>query len=268
MNIIQLTLLKNAGCAGGCKFCSLSVNSEVNRQIGASKEDFQHAYQLARQSNARLELVFPSVGANQREVINLIVERADVIRENRDIELAINPGICTQPGFYTELAQHGVNRYRNNLECSRRLFRELVPQRPLAQGDKLKSLAFAKVAGLKVDTGWLCGLGEEEADIQDIVELIHRASPDSITLNYFDPRESAETFNHTAPSRDIGLERLNQLRTAFPQAELTLGGAYEFWLGTDAIKPFRVDGVYMGRFLDHGLKAELMSSPQQMTALR
>jgi len=262
MNIVQLSLLQNAGCAGGCKFCGLSIDSEVDRKLSATETDFQNAYDRARKSNACLELVFPSVGANQREVLNTLSEMADVIRDNTDIELGINPGICTRADFYTDLAEHGVQRYRNNLESSRRLFQELVPKRPLAQDAKLESLALARAAGLSVDTGWLCGLGENEPDIQDILALLETSSPDSITLNFFDPRESAEVFEHTEPSHQTGLNRLETLRERFPQVTLTLGGAYELWLGKNAHEVSQADGVYVGRFLDHGLQAERQSTPK------
>ena len=256
MNIVQLSLLQNAGCTGGCKFCGLSVNSTVNRELIPNEIELRNAYDRARKSNARLELVFPTVGANQREVLGLLAQMADVIRDNGDIELAVNPGTCTRPGFYSDLAEHGVRRYRNNLECSRRLFQELVPKHQQIQDLKLESLALARSAGLGVDTGWLCGLGEMEDDILDILSLLESSSPDSITLNYFDPGESAEVFGHTEPSYQIGLERLQALRASFPGVELTLGGAYELWLGANASGISQADGVYVGRFLDHGLRAE------------
>lgn len=256
MNIVQLSLLQNSGCAGGCKFCGLSVDSEINRKVTVTREGFQKAYDRARKSDARLELVFPSVGANQHEVLALLSEMADIIHENGDIELAINPGICTRAEFYHGLAEHGVHRYRNNLESSRRLFQELVPKRSLAQDAKLQSLALARAAGLSVDTGWLCGLGEQAPDIQDVLALLERSSPDSITLNYFDPRESAVAFDYTEPSCQTGLDRFQALRARFPHIELTLGGAYELWLGADAIEVSQADGVYVGRFLDHGLQGE------------
>jgi biotin synthase len=256
MNILQLSILKNTGCAGGCKFCGLSVESQVNRESILAETDFEYAFEQAKVTNARLEIVFPTVGANQLEVINLLHKMQPIIQKYQDIELSVNPGICTRPDFYSLLVKYGVSRYRNNLECSRRLFRELVPQRPLAQIEKLNSLVFAREAGLKAETGWLCGLGELEADIQDILMLLEVASPDSITLNFFDSRESAEVFEHTAPSPQIGLERMSVLRDRFSSVEITLGGAYELWLGENGKQVSGANGVYVGRFLDHGLHEE------------
>ena len=256
INIVQLNLLKNAGCAGGCKFCGLSISSEVDRKTTATEKDFQNSFNDARNSNSRLELVFPSVGANQMEVLGLLSKMTDVINDNSDIELAVNPGICTREDFYSQLAELGVSRYRNNLENSRRLFKELVPKRSLAQDSKLQSMDLARAAGLKVDTGWLCGLGENEADIKDMLELLNVSNPDSITLNFFDHRESAEDFDYTTPSRQTGLERITVLRTHFPEVEITLGGAHGLWLGSKAIDIPQINGVYVGRFLDHGLREE------------
>jgi biotin synthase len=254
MNFTQLSLLRASACAGGCQFCGLSIGSEVDR-ASATEADFRAAYFRAREANARLELVFPSVGADQREVLGLLRDMAEVIREYPDVELCVNPGICTRSEFFSELVALGVCRYRNNLETSRRLFRELVPGRPLAQGAKLESLALARKAGLCVDTGWLCGLGENESDTRDILALLEVSAPDSIALNFFDPRESAEAFAHTKPCNGTGLARLRVLRERFPSVEITLGGAYELWLGADASRLSQADGVYVGGFLDHGLQA-------------
>lgn len=226
-----------------------------------TEADFRAAYGRAREANARLELVFPSVGADQREVLSLLRDMAKVIRECSDVELCINPGICTRPRFFSTLAALGVRRYRNNLETSRRLFRELVPRRPLAQDAKMESLALARKAGLGVDTGWLCGLGETEADTREILALLEASAPDSIALNFFDPRESAETFEHTTPCNSTGLARLEALRERFPRVEITLGGAYELWLGVDAPRLSQIDGVYVGAFLDHGLRAARSPAP-------
>ena len=256
MNILQFSLLTNAGCAGGCKFCSLSIDSEANRETSTSPQDFQRAFEDAEAAGARLELVFPTVGANDRDVTNLLSDMQPIIKAFPHVELAINPGICTKRDFYDKLLEFGIHRYRNNLECSRRLFRELVPKRPLAQEVKLVSLHMAQEAGLKADTGWLCGLGENKDDIKDIVELMNIAKPDSITMNYFDPDERAEDFEYTTPSLATGLDMLNTVKHHFPETEITLGGAYELWLGENAEQHIPVSGKYVGRFLDHGLQEE------------
>lgn len=250
MNIFQLSILRNTGCAGGCKFCSLSLE-RISRQVILSESDFERAFEQAKAANARLEIVFSTVGANQLEVFNLLFEMKPVIERHQDVELAVNPGICTRRDFYSLLANHGVSRYRNNLECSSRLFRDLVPQRPLAQAEKLKSLFFAREAGLKADTGWLCGLGEQDDDIQDMLKLLEDASPDSITLNFFNPQEAASIFEYTEPSSYTGLDRMRILRNRFSSVEITLGGSYELWLGENAAGVTGADGVYVGRFLDH-----------------
>lgn len=254
MNILQWSLLQNAGCAGGCKFCGLSVDAEIDRQVSATEVEFQATCDQARRDDARMELVFATVAADQRQVFGFLAGKGEVIAANPDVELAINPGICTRAEFYAQLAAHGIDRYRNNLETSRRLFRELVPGRPRAQDLKLESLALARVAGLKVDTGWLCGLGESDEDIADVLDLLKQSQPDSITLNFFDPRETAEAFDHTEPSVEAGRHRLSALRERFPEVEITLGGAYELWLGVGAPEIAQADGIYVGRFLDHGLR--------------
>ncbi|QNK61066.1 radical SAM protein [Pedobacter sp. PAMC26386] len=256
MNVIQLSLLKNSGCGGGCKFCGLSTTYEADRKTVVTESDFQKAYDQASATNSRLELVFQTVGANIIEVMNVLLEMADVIKKNAHIELAINPGICTRSDFYDQIAKLGIKRYRNNLECSRKLFSALVPKRPLAQDEKLKSILLAHDAGLSVDTGWLCGLGETEADIDDILNLMEIASPDSITLNYFDPLESAEVFAHTIPSEQQGLAYIQLLRGRFPDVELTLGGAYKLWLSSNLNSISNIDGLYLGTFLDHGLRSK------------
>ena len=73
------------------------------------------------------------------------------------------------------------------------------------------------------------------------------------------PAESAEKFEHTEPSVPTGLDRFQELRKHFPELELTLGGAYELWLGENASKLSKADGVYVGRFLDHGMKSESLA---------
>jgi biotin synthase len=262
MNVLQLSLLRDAACAGGCRFCGLSVSSKIGRSVSATEADFRAAYDRARKANARLELVFPSVGADQRQIFSLLRSMEEVIRDYPDVELCMNPGICTRSEFFSDLVAHGVRRYRNNLETSRRLFRNLVPGRPAAQDAKLESLALARKAGLGVDTGWLCGLGEKKSDIQDILALLEASAPDSIAVNFFDPFESATAFEHTKPCNRTGSARLEALRERFPRVEITLGGAYELWLGADAPRLSQVDGVYVGRFLDHGLRAAQLPTPR------
>lgn len=266
MNIIQLSLLKNSGCGGGCKFCGLSKTEATGRETMVTSSDFQKAFDQASATDARVELVFQTVGANVIEVMNFLLEMTEVIKRNSHIELAINPGICTRPDFFDQIANLGIKRYRNNLECSRKLFAEMVPKRPLAQDEKLKSLLLAAEAGLSVDTGWLCGLGETESDVADMLNLLEMTRPDAITLNYFDPGESAEAFAHTIPSVERGLEYIESLRGRFPKVELTLGGAYELWLGSHLNNVSNIDGLYLGTFLDHGLR-EKSQNPKENAAV-
>ena len=262
MNIIQLSLLKNSGCGGGCKFCGLSKTEATDRKTLVTESNFQQTFDQAAATGSRVELVFQTVGANVIEVMNFLLEMKEVIQQNSHIELAINPGICTRPDFYEQIASLGIKRYRNNLECSRKLFAEMVPKRPLAQDEKLKSLLIAREAGLRVDTGWLCGLGETESDVEDMLNLLEIANPDAITLNYFDPQESAAIFAHTNPSAERGMEYIQLLRSRFPEVELTLGGAYKLWLGPHLAQISNIDGLYLGTFLDHGLRAKSLESAE------
>lgn len=261
MNILQFSIFKNTKCAGGCKFCGLSVDSSSNRKTGPIlEEDLQKAFSRARQDGARLEVVFPTVGANPKEVSSFLQRMQGVIQENSDVEIAINPGICTKSAFYENLLRLGVGRYRNNLETSTRLFAELVPNRPGAQKDKLRSLEMARSAGLSVDTGWLCGLGEQKEDIQDLIEMLKSCAPDSITINYFDYRESAEKIDFDRPDKRTAISRFKTLRSSFPNTEITLGGAYMLWLGHDFKDSVSAEGCYVGQFLDHGKKDKSKSS--------
>lgn len=109
-----------------------------------------------------------------------------------------------------------------------------------------------KEVGLSLYSGFILGLGEEVADLEEIVGVLKHFEVDGIVVNFYSyvSGVSFEAFQLT-PSEVF--RRLAQLRILFLNTSIILGEGKKRWLNEDFFRNVIavVDTIYVGCFLNH-----------------
>ncbi len=234
-------------CGGDCKFCGWNCNNEPQgERPRLTPQVLKAEVQEAQKQCQALEIINNTVWVSPRLVKNLY----GLSWVTKEISTGLNIGLCHDPNHFRLFKSLGYSYYVNDLETSPRLYTKFVTTHRWE--DKLTSMRLCCDAGLTLQSGFILGLGETDEDITVIFETLASHNVSSIVMNFYIPINGMPLSEHRL-TPDKALLRLAQLRLAFPETSIILGGGRRQWFGEEMIaKAFGIaDTIYVRRFLDH-----------------
>jgi len=180
----QLLSIKTGGCPEDCGYCPQSAHYDA----GVGREgllDPQHVISVAREAAGRGVTRF-CMGAAWRQAPEgrEFQEVLEMVRGVSELGLEV----CCTLGMLSErqaeqLKEAGLSAYNHNLDTSPEFYGSIITTR--VYGDRLKTLAAVRKAGITVCCGGILGMGEREED--RIGLLLQLASlephPESVPIN-------------------------------------------------------------------------------------
>ncbi len=229
---VILHLLVNAKsglCPEDCTYCSQSAISQASIDkypLLEEEEILKGAYQ-ARDARATRYCIVTSGRAPTRPEVERLCRIVSQIKQEVGIK------ICTSLGFLSEetariLKEAGVDRYNHNLNTSERFYPEICTTH--VYQDRIRTLQYARQAGLELCCGALFGMGETDDDIIELAFALREVAPDSIPINFLHPAPgtSLEKMNYLSPVKCLAI--LSLIRFLNPRQEVRLAGGREFHL--------------------------------------
>jgi biotin synthase len=180
----QLISIKTGGCPEDCAYCPQSAHYEadVERQ---GLLDPQHVISVAKDAAARGVTRF-CMGAAWRDAPQ--GREFDKVLEMVRGVSALGLEVCCTLGMLTEqqavrLKEAGLAAYNHNLDTSPEFYGSIITTR--VYGERLKTLAAVRKAGITVCCGGILGMGERE---EDRIGLLHQLAtlqphPESVPIN-------------------------------------------------------------------------------------
>jgi biotin synthase len=180
----QLLSIKTGGCPEDCGYCPQSAHYDA----GVGREgllDPEHVISVAREAAGRGVTRF-CMGAAWRQAPEGR-EFQKVLEMVRGVS-QLGLEVCCTLGMLTErqaeqLKDAGLSAYNHNLDTSHEFYGSIITTR--VYGDRLKTLAAVRKAGITVCCGGILGMGEREED--RIGLLLQLASldphPESVPIN-------------------------------------------------------------------------------------
>lgn len=180
----QLISIKTGGCPEDCAYCPQSAHydADVERQ---GLLDPQHVIAVARDAASR-GTTRMCMGAAWREAPH--GRDFDKVLEMVRGVSALGLEVCCTLGMLTEeqavrLKDAGLTAYNHNLDTSPEFYGSIITTR--AYGERLRTLAAVRKAGITVCCGGILGMGEKESDrvglLQQLATL--RPHPESVPIN-------------------------------------------------------------------------------------
>lgn len=214
---------RSGRCSENCKYCAQSVNYNTDiEEYGLMEAGtiIKSALTNERAGVHRFSIVTSGKAMNMEEV-----ERMCGIYRQMKKECSIK--LCASHGLlgYEELVklkEAGVERYHNNLETSRRYFKEICTTH--TYDDKVRTIQDAKRAGLSVCSGGIIGLGETMEDRIDMALTLRELKVDSVPVNVLNPIKGTPLQYNRALSYEEILRTAAIFRFTLPNIQIRLAG--------------------------------------------
>ena len=215
-NEVQLSTLlsiKTGACPEDCKYCPQSARYDT----GLEKEKLMQIEQVieaAKAAKASGSSRF-CMGAAWRSPHNRDIPAIEaMIKEVKSLGLET----CMTLGMLSEsqadtLSEAGLDYYNHNLDTSKEFYGDIITTRTYQ--DRLDTLANVRNSGMKVCSGGIVGMGEEQKDRAGLLMGLANLpkQPDSVPINMLvkvagTPMESEEDLDPFEFLRTIAVARI------------------------------------------------------------
>lgn len=183
----RLLSIKTGGCPEDCAYCSQSARN--NSGLSASKlmevEKVLVEARKAKESGATrycMGAAWRSPKDRDMAAIEMMIKGV----KDLGMESCMTLGMLDDNSV-ERLKVAGLDYYNHNIDTSERYYEKIITTRTFA--DRLNTLARVKDAGIKVCSGGIVGMGEEQMDRIDMILTLATlpSHPDSVPINMLIP---------------------------------------------------------------------------------
>jgi biotin synthase len=183
IQVSTLMSIKTGGCPEDCKYCpqSIKYNTDVEIEKLLSVEDVVDQAKAAKESGASrfcMGAAWRNLNDSNLEKIKSMVKAV----KNLNLETCLTLGMLKKEQAES-LKECGLDYYNHNLDSSEEYYSKVVSTRTYQ--DRLNTLSYVRDAGIKVCTGGILGLGEENIDRLKLIEVLcnMEEQPESVPMN-------------------------------------------------------------------------------------
>lgn len=176
---------KSGRCSEDCIFCAQSSRYKTNSPVYPlikKDEILEKAKEAKKYKVKRFSIVISGKKSSNKELKKI----AKYIEEIKKIGIHT----CASLGLleYDEicyLRDKGLERLHCNIETSERFFNKICTTHKFS--DKIKTIDYAKRAGLSICSGGIFGMGESWIDRIDMANFLRDLNVDSVPINFLTP---------------------------------------------------------------------------------
>lgn len=214
---------KSGRCSQNCKFCAQSAHNHTGVEehpLLSNEEIFYKAKESQEQGILRYSIVTSGKSLSDAEV-DRVCEAIKEIKKKIGISVCVSFGLLNEEQF-RRLKEAGVSRVHNNLETSRKNFKEVCTTHTFEE--KIQAIQAAKAAGLSVCSGGIMGLGESVEDRIDMALELRELGIKSVPINMLNPIPGTPYANNKKVSSDEMQRIVAVYRFILPDAFIRLAG--------------------------------------------
>lgn len=214
---------KSGKCSENCKFCAQSsfYHTKIDEY---SLLDSEAIVKEAKYNDERGVLRFSIVTSGRKlsdKEVDSVCESIREIGKNTSVSICGSFGLLSEEQ-YKKLKEAGLTRVHNNLETSKRNFKNVCTTHTFEE--KIQAIKNAKNAGLNVCSGGIMGLGETMEDRIDMVLTLRELGVLSIPVNMLNPIKGTPFENNKLLTNDEMCRIVAVFRFLIPNAAIRLAG--------------------------------------------
>lgn len=251
-NQVQLYFLMNAKsglCPEDCGYCSQSKVStaEIPKYNLLSRDKLLDGARVAAERQSRTYcIVISARGPSEREMA-AVEKIVPEIKAKYDLDVCACLGLLT-PEQAQRLAACGVDKVNHNLNTSPEYYKEICSTHTYQ--DRVDTLKAVRAAGMKLCSGGIIGMGEQDEDVVRMAFELRDLGTESIPLNFLNAIDGTplELSNRLTPR--YCLKALALFRMANPKSEIRIAGGREIHLGSlQALGLYAANSLFVGDYL-------------------
>lgn len=251
-NQVQLYFLMNAKsglCPEDCGYCSQSKVStaEIPKYNLLSRDKLLDGARVAAERQSRTYcIVISARGPSEREMA-AVEKIVPEIKAKYDLDVCACLGLLT-PEQAQRLAACGVDKVNHNLNTSPEYYKEICSTHTYQ--DRVDTLKAVRSAGMKLCSGGIIGMGEQDEDVVRMAFELRDLGTESIPLNFLNAIDGTplELSNRLTPR--YCLKALALFRMANPKSEIRIAGGREIHLGSlQALGLYAANSLFVGDYL-------------------
>ncbi|BDM63994.1 biotin synthase [Shewanella sp. NFH-SH190041] len=280
VQISRLLSIKTGACPEDCKYCPQSARYDT----GLEKErlmEMELVLTEARSAKAAGASRFCMGAAWRNPKAKDMPYLTQMVREVKALgmETCMTLGMLS-PQQAGELAEAGLDYYNHNLDTSPEFYGDIITTRTYQ--DRLDTLSNVRAAGMKVCSGGIVGMGEQQTDRAGLIQQLANMEkhPDSVPINMLvkvagtplatqddlDPLEFVRTIavaRIVMPKSRVRLSAGRESMSDEMQAMCFFAGANSIFYGCKLLTtPNPEENTDMQLFAKLGLKPEQGSAAQ------
>ncbi len=179
---------KSGLCGEDCSFCAQSVHYSTGVRTYPMVEPgsiVRAAEDALRRGAREFSIVTSGRGIEREKELHILEEAIKGMREGLPIERCASLGIVKKDTL-ERLKEAGLQSYHHNLETSRSFFPNVCTTHDYEED--VKTIRYAKEAGLHVCCGGVFGIGENWYHRVELAVTLRELDVDSIPINFLNPR--------------------------------------------------------------------------------
>jgi biotin synthase len=251
-NGVQLYFLMNAKsglCPEDCSYCSQSKVSEaeIPKYNILTREKLLDGARLAAERQSRTYcMVISARGPSEREM-QAVEKIVPEIKEKYGLDVCACLGLLT-PEQAQRLAACGVDKVNHNVNTSPEYYKEICSTHTYE--DRVSTLKAVRSAGMKLCSGGIIGMGEQDADVVRMAFELREMQVESIPLNFLNAIDGTPLAQSDRLNPRYCLKALAMFRFVNPKSELRIAGGREIHLGSlQALGLCAANSIFVGDYL-------------------
>ncbi|BCD68785.1 biotin synthase [Nitratiruptor sp. YY09-18] len=224
--LCAISNISSGVCAEDCAFCTQSTKYKADIPRYKYK-DIDLIVQEAKKAKASKAIGFCLVTAGKGiddKILEFVCEAAHAVKKTvPDISLIGCNGTATVEQL-RELKSAGIDNYNHNLESAKSYYDKICSTH--SWDERYQTCLNAKEAGLNLCTGGIFGMGESQAQIDELMEQIVSLQPMSVPVNFFHPNP-ALPLPQKIIEKQKALEIIKKVRAKLPEAMVMVAGGRE-----------------------------------------
>ena len=214
---------KSGKCSENCKFCAQSSFYDTHIKeysLLNSKAIVKEAKYNDERGVLRFSIVTSGRKLSDKE-IDSVCESIKEINKNTSVSVCGSFGLLSEEQ-YKKLKEAGLTRVHNNLETSRKNFKNICTTHTF--DEKVQAIKNAKNAGLNICSGGIMGLGETMEDRIDMALELRELGVLSIPVNILNPIKGTPFENNKLLTNDEVCRIVAVYRFLIPRGAIRLAG--------------------------------------------
>ena len=225
IHLCSIVNVKAGGCSENCKFCAQSAayQTESPRYGLVDEEPILTAAEEANANGVTaLGLVAAWRGLEEGPVLDEICDRLEELKNSGKARPDASLGIIKNPRVAHRLRDAGLECYNHNLESSRRFFPQVCDTH--SYDERVETIRHLKVAGIKICSGGIIGMGETREDRCDLAFSLRELGAHIVPINILNPIKGTPFGDRPSlPPLEI-LKTIACFRFILPRQEIMIAG--------------------------------------------